>query len=146
MLENLQNILHAAGIEAHETVRAAGLYYDGAQHGELFPCILVCNDYHTTGISGADLDNIISRYLRRAKLADIYAIEHCGHQYYNIRRVILRSDLCSAKHLDKVSETFLNAFWQCLHDDPSARENDAERARIAGRMAVSALTAEEVPA
>lgn len=146
MLEKLQNILHAAGVEAHETVRSAGLYYDGTQHGELFPCILVCNDYHKTGISGTDLDNMIAGYLRRARLADIYTIEHCGHQYYNIRRVMIRSDLDSAKHLDKVSDTFLNAFWQCLHDDPTARDNDAERARIAGRLAISALTSEEVPA
>lgn len=146
MLEKLQNILRAAGVEAHETVRPVGLYYDGTQHGELFPCILVRNDYHKTGISGTDLDNMIAGYLRRARLADIYTIEHCGHQYYNIRRVMIRSDLDSAKHLDKVSDTFLNAFWQCLHDDPTARDNDAERARIAGRLAISALTSEEVPA
>lgn len=146
MLEKLQKILHAAGIEAHDTVRSAGLYYDGTQHGELFPCILVCNDYHATGISGADLDNMIAGYLRRARLSDVYTIERCGHQYYNIRRVMLRSDLDSAHRLDRISTAFLDAFWQCLHDDPTARDNDSERARIAGQLAISALTSEEVPA
>ena len=59
---------------------------------------------------------------------------------------MLRSDLDSAQRLDRISTAFLDAFWQCLHDDPIARDNDSERARIAGRLAVSALPAEEVPA
>ena len=135
ILPKLQEALSSANISASDSVRSAGLYYDGEQHGELIPCVFVSNDWRETGINGETVARIIAKHLRHTD----YIAERVNHPYYNVFRVMLAEDKERAERLDKVSQAFLEAFWQAIHDDPHARDNNSEGAINAGHAAIAKL-------
>ena len=135
ILPKMQRELHNMHISAYDTVVSAGCYYDGDQHGELIPCVFVTNEYAVTGIRGETVQRVIEKHIRHTE----YVVECVYHPFFNGYRVMLEVDKERADTLNRTSKAFLDAFWQAIHDDPHARDNDAERAKNAGRAAVAAL-------
>lgn len=137
MFDKLIEKLHGLGIDAHNTVYGAGLYYDGfTQHGELIHCLSICNEYHRTGISGEQVHKIINQFLRYHAEYDVIARTH---PYYNMFDIALKADIERGEALQRVADVFLEAFWQTIHDDPTAREHNARRACEAGKSAIAAM-------
>ena len=139
MLDKMQDALRAMGAEVTETLYSAGEYYDGEQHGETFPCVFVVNDRELNGFVGCAIRRTIERYIRRNP-SFTYSESHSG--VYDRFRVSLKADADRAAALNLESAAFLEAFWQAIHVNPAARENNAALAILAGREAVKRLHAE----
>ena len=135
ILPRMQRELNAAGINAHDTVYGAGLYYDGTQHGELIPCVFICNERDITGIASETVRRIIEKHLRHTD----YVCIRDWHQFHDIFRVVKAEDATRGEALQNVADAFLAAFWQAIHADASARDNNAEKAIRAGHAALAAL-------
>lgn len=135
ILPKMQRELHAANIRAYDTVLSAGLYFDGAQHGELIPCVFISSLHMETGVNAETIERIIKKHIRHTD----YILERVPDMHYTIYRVLLETDRERANKLNQESSVFLEAFWQCIHDNPHARDNNAEHAITAGRAAVAAM-------
>lgn len=130
MFEKLVNCLNAAGLDAREENKISGQYYDGAEHGELFPVVRVETDF---SVQFSRLDGICKR---RGLVYDWCSCYGTGTRIYTIWRA---DDREKARRLDDVARAFLDAFWTAIHLDNSARDNDSAGAIAAGRAAVAML-------
>lgn len=130
MFEKLVNYLNGAGLDAEENSICAGQYYDGADHGELFPVVRVETDL---SVPFSLLDGICKR---RGLVYDWRSCWGCGVRIYTIWRA---DDREKARRLDDTARAFSDAFWMAIHLDNSARENDSAGAIAAGRRAVAML-------
>ena len=130
MFEKLVKMLRADGLDASEVYTVAGQYYDGAEHGELFPVVRVETDL---SVPFSLLDGICKR---RGLVYDWRSCWGCRVRIFTIWRA---DDREKARRLDEVARAFLDAFWMAIHLDPSARDNDSAGAIAAGRRAVAML-------
>ena len=130
MFEKLVNCLNSAGLEAREENILAGQYYDGAEHGELFPVVRVETDF---SVPFSRLDGICKR---RGLVYDWRSCYGTGTRIITIWRA---DDRERARRLDEVARAFLDAFWMAIHLDNSTRDNDSAGAIAAGRRAVAML-------
>lgn len=130
MFEKLLNSLRAAGLDAQETSVFAGQYYDGADHGEVFPVVRVETDF---SVSFSLLNDICKR---RGLVYTWRSCWGCGTRIFTIWRV---EDRERARRLNERALAFLDAFWGAIHADQSARDNNAAGAIAVGRAAVAAL-------
>lgn len=130
MFEKLVEKMTAAGLDAEESAICAGQYFDGAEHGELFPVVMVETDY---SVPFSLIDSIVKR---RGLVYDWRSCWGCRTRIFTIWRV---EDRERARRLDEVARAFLDAFWMAIHLDNSARENDSAGAIAAGRRAVAML-------
>ena len=130
MFEKLIKKMTAAGLDAREENILAGQYYDGADHGELFPVVRVETDF---SVPFSRLDSICKR---RGLVYDWRSCYGTGTRIYTIWRL---DDRERARRLDEVARAFLDAFWMAIHLDNSARENDSAGAIAAGRAAVAGM-------
>lgn len=130
MFEKLVEKLTAAGLDAREVETFAGQYYDGTEHGELFPVVRVETDF---SVPFPRLDSIVKR---RGLVYDWRSCYGTGTRIYTIWRA---EDRERARRLDDVARAFLDAFWMAIHLDNSARDNDSAGAIAAGRAAVAAM-------
>lgn len=133
MFEKLVEKMTAAGLDAREENICAGYYYDGSDHGELFPVVRVKTDY---SVPFSRLDGICKR---RGLVYDWRSCYGTGTRIYTIWRA---EDRERARRLDDVARAFLDAFWMAIHLDNSARDNDSAGAIAAGRAAIAALEME----
>lgn len=133
MFEKLIEKMTAAGLDAREENILAGQYYDGAEHGELFPVVRMETDF---SVPFSRLDSICKR---RGLVYDWRSCYGTGTRIYTIWRA---DDREKARRLDDVARAFLDAFWMAIHLDNSARDNDSAGAIAAGRAAVAALEME----
>lgn len=136
MLNNLVKKLNARGIHAHETAYGAGLYYDGTQHGETIPCILVYNDKDETGLDGSAVLKLLHK-----NIPEGYTVATVFQPHYDVFRVVSIADKERGEHLQKIADAFLGGFWRAVHENPKARDNNGEIAIQAGHKAIEALTA-----
>ena len=132
--DRIEKALNAAGIHAWKDVFTAGLYYDGQQHGELIPCVWVSVDAYDTNHERKPIERAIKNAIRNKP--GITYREHNTNPYYYTYLIATRDDFARADELNRVSRTFLEAFWQEIHDNPNARDNNAEAARKAGQAAI----------
>lgn len=130
MFEKLVEKLTAAGLDAREENICAGQYFDGAEHGELFPVVRVEMDFSAPF---SRLDSIVKR---RGLVYDWRSCWGCGVRLVTIWRA---EDRERARRLDDTAGAFLDAFWAAIHADPAARMDDAAGAIAAGRAAVAAI-------
>lgn len=130
MFEKLVEKLTAAGLDAREENICAGQYFDGADHGELFPVVRVEMDF---SMPFSRLDSIVKR---RGLVYDWHSCWGCGVRLVTIWR---EDDRERARRLDDAARAFLDAFWAAIHADPAARLDDAAGAIAAGRAAVAAM-------
>lgn len=137
MFDRIVRRLHEAGYEsAMVNYFIAGKYYDGEQHGKSFPCVFVNVWKRDAGYNRGAVEKAI-RYAMRGttgltvldwSFGDVYAF-----------RIAEQSAIDEAHTLDAIAEAYLEAFWQTIHNDPTARDNNAEKAVRAGHLAIDAL-------
>lgn len=127
MFEKLVEKLTAAGLDAREAETFAGQYYDGREHGELFPVVLVEMDLYTPF---SRLDSIVKR---RGLVYDWRLQWGCGVRLVTIWR---GEDRERARRLDDVARAFLDAFWMYRHEHGP---EDGAGMIAAGRAAVAAM-------
>lgn len=127
MFKNLVSSLKAAGLDASEGVAVAGQYFDGADHGCVFPVVRVETDL---SMPFSVLDRICKR---RGLVYDWRSCWGCGVRLFTIWAA---SDREKARRLDDVARAFLDAFWMYRHEHGP---EDQSGMIAAGRAAVAAL-------
>ena len=132
--DRIKKALNAAGIHAWKDVFTAGLYYDGQQHGELIPCVWISVDAYDTNHERKPVERAIKNAIRNKP--GITYRENNTNPYYYTYLIATRDDFARADALREEAKTFLDAFWQEIHDNPNARDNNAEAAVKAGQAAL----------
>ena len=138
--EKIIKAVQETGADARETATAAGLYFDGTQHGELIPIIRVTIDkYNHSG----RYDSTASHTAREARKAagkfKGISIREQSHNSYYIYDIMTEEDRERAESLQKKADLFLNAFWKELHRQNIAGEDqDSDKAIKAGHKAIKA--------
>ena len=138
--EKILKAIQETGADARETATAAGLYFDGIQHGELIPIIRVTIDkYNNAG----RYDSTASQTAREARKAagkfKGVSIREQSHNSYYIFDIMTEEDRERAANLQKKADLFLNAFWGEIHRQNIAGENqNQEKAVKAGHKAIEA--------
>lgn len=127
MFEKLIEKMKAAGLDAQETSVLAGQYYDGTEHGELFPVVRVEIDF---SVPFSRLDSIVKR---RGLVYDWRSCWGCGVRLVTIWRA---EDRERARALDNVARAFLDAFWMYRHEHGP---EDQAGMIAAGRAAVASM-------
>jgi len=127
MFEKLVEKLSEAGLDSREENICAGQYFDGAEHGELFPVVRVEMDF---SMPFSRLDGICKR---RGLVYDWRSCWGCGVRLVTIWRV---EDRERARALDNVARAFLDAFWAYRHEHGP---KDGAGMIAAGRAAVAAM-------
>ena len=131
MFENLVKMLRADGLDASEIYTVAGQYYDGADHGQVFPVVQVKVDF---SVPFSVMDRICKR---RGLVYDWRSCYGTGTRLYTVWRA---EDREKARRLDDVARAFLDAFWMYRHEHGP---EDQAGMIAAGRAAVAALGAAE---
>ena len=138
--EKIIKAVQETGADARETATAAGLYFDGIQHGELIPIIRVTIDkYNHSG----RYDSTASQTARKARKAagkfKGISIREQSHNSYYIFDVMTEEDRERAENLQKKADLFLDAFWQEIHRQSVEQEDrNQEKAVKAGHKAIEA--------
>lgn len=137
MFERIASKINKAGFEAFESCISAGLYFDGRQHGELFPCVHVSVDVHEVDYNRRPIEKAIKNAIRNLDGFTVRPINNNPHYYsYYIARC---ADFERADELNKKSKTYLEGFWQAIHEHGDvARANNAALAIQAGHAAMQA--------
>ena len=107
MFEKLVASINGAGLDAQEKSIFAGQYFDGAEHGELFPVVIVKTDY---SVPFSLIDSFIKR---RGLMYEWRSCWGCKTRIFTIWRV---EDRERARRLDDVARAFLDAFWMYRHE------------------------------
>lgn len=136
MLNNLVKKLNARGIQAHETAYSAGLYYDGTQHGEAIPCVLVYNDKDESGLNGSAVLKLLHK-----NIPEGYTVTTVFQPHYDVFRIVSIADKERGEQLQKIADAFLDGFWRAVHENPKARDNNGYIAIMAGLRAIEDLNA-----
>ena len=130
MFEKLVKMLRADGLDASEVYTVAGQYYDGADHGQVFPVVQVKVDF---SVPFSVMDRVCTR---RGLVYDWRSCYGTGTRLYTVWRA---EDREKARRLNEKARVFDDAFWMAIHKDAAARENNAAGAILAGRAAVAAM-------
>lgn len=99
-----------------------GYYYDGTEHGENIPAVVVYTEH------GESI------------LPVVKTIEKSGYivKWWTGRAAAYTpADYEKAESLDKTAAAFLDAFWTDLHNNPEHGENNAQKAIQAARLAIA---------
>lgn len=128
--------LERAGAEAHKTTLTAGFYYDGTQHGILYPGIIARIDPYIIGWTEAearkkDVANVLKKY------RTIHAEQITGAPYiaYLIKS---KDDETRAEAAAAEARVFLDAFHLHRHEALTAGADDPAGAVKAGHAAIKA--------
>lgn len=127
MFEKLVSSIKALGLDAEESAICAGQYFDGAEHGELFPVVMVETDY---SVPFSLIDSIVKR---RGLVYDWRSCWGCRTRIFTIWRV---EDRERARRLDDVARAFLDAFWMYRHEHGP---EDQAGMIAAGRAAIAEM-------
>lgn len=130
MLENIAKKINKQGFSAHTTVISAGLYYDGVQHGELIPCVFVSVEHNKTGHNKAPIEKAIKTAISNNPSLTFRTVYH---PYMYIYEIAEKANFEHANKLQAEANCFLVGFWEEIHNNPKARENNAEDAIKAGQ-------------
>lgn len=128
--------LETAGAEAHETTLTAGMYYDGTQHGILYPGILARIEPHLIGWEeAAARKRAVADVLK--KYRTIYAEQIVGAPYIAYA-ITTKADRARAEAAAAEATIFLEAFHRHRHEALKAGEDDPAGAVKAGQAAIEA--------
>lgn len=127
MFEKLVEKLTVAGLDAREVETFAGQYYDGREHGEYFPVVLVEAD---SSMPFSRLDGICKRR------GLVYDWRHCWGSGVRLVTIWRAEDRERARALENVARVFLDAFWMYRHEHGP---EDVAGMIAAGRAAVAAM-------
>ena len=114
--------LESDGYKAERAQVFHGYYYDGTEHGESVPAVVVSVEY------GESILPVIN------------AMEKAGYMVKWLSRraaAYTPADYEKAGKLDKTAAAFLDAFWTDLHNNPAHGENNAQKAIQAARLAIA---------
>ncbi len=137
MFDRIASKVKKAEFDATVTVMSAGLYYDGEQHGELFPCVHVSVDVHEVDYNRRPIEKAIKNAIRNLDGVIVRPINN--NPYYYSYYIARRADFERADALNKKSRVFLEGFWQAIHEHgDAARANNAALAIQAGHAAMQA--------
>ncbi len=127
----------ATGAEAHETATGAGtLYYDGTQHGEIFPIVFISIDRYK---HGRDAARIAKEARKAAGRFNGVTVKEVEHPHFYIYQVFNKADAERAESLKKEAHIFLEAFHQERHRQHINGETDNQQKAIeAARAALKA--------
>ena len=98
-----------------------GYYYDGTEHGENIPAVVVYTEHG------------------ESVLPVVRTMEKAGYmvKWWTGRAAAYTpADYEKAKNLDKIAISFLEAFFMDLHNNPEHGENNAQEAIQAARLAI----------
>lgn len=137
MFDRIAGKIEKAGFHAFTSVIAAGLYFDGVQHGETFPCVQISVDVHDVDYNRRPIEKAIKNAIRNL---DNVIIRPCyNNPYYYTYFIARKEDFERADELNKVSRVYLDGFWQAIHEyGDIARANNAALAIQAGHAAMQA--------
>lgn len=142
MFERIAGKICKAGFHAFTSVISAGLYFDGIQHGELFPCVLVSVDVHDVDYNSKPIEKAMKIAIRNIDSVTIRRIDN--NPYYYSYYIARKADFERADKLNEISRAFLDGFWQAIHNyGDVARANNAEIAIKFGRDAIMAAGLKE---
>ena len=99
-----------------------GYYYDGTEHGENVPAVVVSVEY------GESIIPVVN------------VMEKAGYivkWYSKTATAYTPADYEKAGKLDRTAAAFLDAFWTDLHNNPKHGENNAQKAIQAARLAIA---------
>ena len=130
MFGKLVAALREKGLDASEVYMVAGQYYDGADHGQVFPVVRVETDL---AVPFSFMDGFCKR---RGLVYDWRSCYGCGTRLYTIWAA---ADREQARKLNEKARVFLDAFWMAISKDDSARADNAAGAIAAGRAALAAM-------
>lgn len=137
MFDRIAGKIKKAGFDAFESVISAGLYFDGTQHGELFPCVHVSVDVRDVDYNRRPIEKAIKAATRN--LDDVTVRTINNNPYYYSYYIARRADFERADKLNAISRVYLEGFWQAIHDHgDAARANNAALAIDAGHAAMVA--------
>lgn len=118
----LKNRLTAAGYTAESVTVNHGYYYDGIEHGESVPAVVVSVEY------GESIIPVVNAMEKAGYMVKWWTGRAAAYTPANYER---------AERLEKVANTFLDAFWKDLHTHPEHGENNAQEAIQAARLAIA---------
>lgn len=128
--------LRTAGAEVHETTLTAGMYYDGTQHGILYPGILARIEPHFIGWEeAAARKRAVSDVLK--KYRTIHAEQIAGAPYIAYA-ITTKADRARAEAAAAEATIFLEAFHRHRHEALKAGADDPSGAVKAGQAAIEA--------
>lgn len=99
-----------------------GHYYDGAEHGESVPAVVVSVEY------GESIIPVVNAMEKSGYMVKWWTGRAAAYTPANYER---------AERLEKVANAFLDAFWNDLHTHPEHGENNAQKAIQAARLAIA---------
>lgn len=99
-----------------------GYYYDGTEHGESVPAVVVSVEY------GESITPVVNAMEKAGYMVRWYSRRAAAYTPANYER---------AERLEKVANAFLDAFWNDLHTHPEHGENNAQKAIQAARLAIA---------
>lgn len=127
----------AAGAEARQTGIAAGLYYDGVQHGALIEAVYISVSKYTAGHYNSNAASIATSARKAAGRFKGISIREVDHQSFYIYIVTTTADRDRADALQAKADIFLEAFHQERHRQRITGEpDDANKAIKAGHDAL----------
>ena len=118
----LKKRLTAAGYTAECVAVNHGYYYDGTEHGENIPAIIVYTE------PGESILPVVKTMEKAGYMVKWWA---CRAAAYT------PADYEKAGKLDRTAAAFLDAFWTDLHNNPKHGENNAQKAIQAARLAIA---------
>lgn len=99
-----------------------GYYYDGTEHGENVPAVVVSVEY------GESIIPVVNVMEKAGYIVKWWAGRAAAYT---------PADYEKAENLDRIATAFLNAFWADLHNNPKHGENNAQKAIQAARLAIA---------
>ena len=135
MFERIADRIKRNGFNAFTSVISAGLYFDGTQHGELFPCVQISVDVRDVDYNRRPIEKAMKIAIRNIEGLEIK--QHNYNPYYYTYFIARREDFKRADELNAISRVFLEGFWQAIHEyGDAARDNNAALAIEYGHKAM----------
>ena len=106
-----QETLRKHGIRSTINEFSFGVYYDGEQHHESYPGLFIeCDNYNQY----AAIESILERNKN-------IVIEYRNYNTLH-KRIMIASDYKKAMKAQEKANTFLDAFWQAIHEHKTQDE------------------------
>ena len=135
MFGRIADRIRSDGFNAEVTAISAGNYYDGIQRGELIPAVMVSVDTRDVNHNRAPIEKSIKKAIRN--MPGVTFKRSDFNFYYYTYYITRAEDFERVDKLNKKASTFIEGFWQAIHDlGDAARANNAALAIEAGHAAI----------
>ena len=142
LFDRIEEAVKATGAEARQTGIAAGLYYDGTQHGEIIEAVYISVDRYSAGHYNSNAAKVAQEARKAAGRFKGISIREVDHQSFYIYIVTTAADRKRADKLQKEANEFLEAYHKEIHRQRITGEpDDINKAIRAGHDAIKATEA-----